>query len=91
MAQIDAAEALFGMFAPGKAVSITPWAVCMQREREGKVRLIPIDGIDLARNLDLCVPGDHPLTPAADAAIGLVRNVVRERIQTGVWKHAAYL
>jgi LysR family nitrogen assimilation transcriptional regulator len=91
VAQIDAAEALFSMIVPGKAASIIPWAVCMQRELEGRVRLLPISGIDLSRNLDLCVPADRPPSPAVEASIGLVRRVVRDLIHSGTWKHAAYL
>ena len=88
VAQIDSTDALFDMLAPGGPVSIVPWAACAQRERAGSIQVVPVSGIDLWRELEFCVPSEHPLTPAAEAVASLVRSVVAQLIGAGNWRHA---
>ena len=89
VAEVDSFTAMKKYIAKGLACTILPWA-SVQDEVENKTIMIrPIEGVKMARNIELNLPLDRPASVAIEVTSRLLIEVIQELITSGSWRYAS--
>lgn len=83
--EIDAMPSTLTLVERGIGYTILSYSTVHHLVQAGRIRAWPITEPGLTRRLVLATSSQRPTTPATRAAVGLVRSLIRDLIETGVW------
>lgn len=87
VAEVDSLTVLMDMLAAGMAASLQPWSALARQPAAGsRLRWAEITDAGTARRNLLCSLSDEELSPAALATRSVLRQVVRQLVDSGQWK-----
>ncbi|MGG7568694.1 LysR family transcriptional regulator [Rhodovulum sp. DZ06] len=86
--EIDSYSNIKRLVAEGHGVSVLPWRAVAEEERDGRLVVRRFGGERLRRRASLAEAAGRPATRAAQAAAGLLREVVEESVAAGLWAGA---
>lgn len=87
VAEVDSLTVLMDMVAADMAASLQPWSALARQPAAGsRLRWAEITDAGTARRNLLCSLSDEELSPAALATRSVLRQVVRQLVDSGQWK-----
>lgn len=89
IAEVDSFATIKQLVADGFACTILPWSGLFEEVENKTIMLRPIEGVSIARNIDLCMPIDRPEAISVTVTRQMAIEVMQDLINTGQWPHVS--
>lgn len=88
VAEMDSFISIKKYVSKGFACTILPWSALYEEVENKTIMLRPIEGVELSRNIELCLPQDRPQSIAVRETSRVVVQLIEELINEGKWLNA---